>query len=260
MCRSALTARWQQPTMPCAGGFVRRRPPGHGQPGCRRIRPVQGQRRGHRQNANELDALAAIADSYGAQLRLTRSDPRAGRRHVGHPAPDARAAAHAVPLVARATGRPHGDSFFHLSALGQPLDGLNLCGAGRVVCLIDPVGDVYACPFVIDGNSWRQRTPERRLPRSMARVRALRIPARAAERGRVRIVRFVRCLPGRVHGGEVLHRAAARRPRPECVFGHGRRPWPPVRISHARPRPLEVRRTGRPCRCPPRAFPHAVRA
>ena len=44
-----------------------------------------------------------------------------------------------------------GDSFFHLSALGEPLDGLNLCGAGRVVCLIDPVGDVYACPFVIDG-------------------------------------------------------------------------------------------------------------
>ena len=24
-----------------------------------------------------------------------------------------------------------------------------ICGAGRVVCLIDPVGDVYACPFVI---------------------------------------------------------------------------------------------------------------
>ena len=42
-----------------------------------------------------------------------------------------------------------GDSFFPLSALGEPLPGLNLCGAGRVVCLIDPVGDVYACPFAI---------------------------------------------------------------------------------------------------------------
>ena len=42
-----------------------------------------------------------------------------------------------------------GDSFFHLSAYGEPLPGLNLCGAGRVVCLIDPVGDVYACPFAI---------------------------------------------------------------------------------------------------------------
>jgi mycofactocin radical SAM maturase len=42
-----------------------------------------------------------------------------------------------------------GDSFFHLSALGESLPGLNLCGAGRVVCLIDPIGDVYACPFVL---------------------------------------------------------------------------------------------------------------
>ena len=42
-----------------------------------------------------------------------------------------------------------GDSFFHLSAYGGALPGLNLCGAGRVVCLIDPVGDVYACPFAI---------------------------------------------------------------------------------------------------------------
>ncbi len=42
-----------------------------------------------------------------------------------------------------------GDSFFHLSAYGQALPGLNLCGAGRVVCLIDPVGDIYACPFAI---------------------------------------------------------------------------------------------------------------
>ena len=44
-----------------------------------------------------------------------------------------------------------GDSFFHLSPLGRAgaLAGLNMCGAGRVVCLIDPVGDVYACPFAI---------------------------------------------------------------------------------------------------------------
>ncbi len=42
-----------------------------------------------------------------------------------------------------------GDSFFHLSAFGGTLPGLNLCGAGRVVCLIDPIGDVYACPFAI---------------------------------------------------------------------------------------------------------------
>jgi hypothetical protein len=42
-----------------------------------------------------------------------------------------------------------GDSFFHLAGYGESLPGLNLCGAGRVVCLVDPVGDVYACPFAI---------------------------------------------------------------------------------------------------------------
>ena len=45
-----------------------------------------------------------------------------------------------------------GDSFFHLAGYGEALPGLNLCGAGRVVCLIDPVGDVYACPFAIHDN------------------------------------------------------------------------------------------------------------
>ena len=99
----------------------------------------------------ELDALAAIADSYGAQLRLTRLRP-SGRAvdtwDALHPT-----AAQQRTLYHWLVERPGvltGDSFFHLSALGEPLDGLNLCGAGRVVCLIDPVGDVYACPFVID--------------------------------------------------------------------------------------------------------------
>jgi mycofactocin radical SAM maturase len=52
-------------------------------------------------------------------------------------------------LVANGENVLTGDSFFHLSAFGSALPGLNLCGAGRVVCLIDPVGDVYACPFAI---------------------------------------------------------------------------------------------------------------
>jgi MoaA/NifB/PqqE/SkfB family radical SAM enzyme len=65
-------------------------------------------------------------------------------------------------LIAHDDGVLTGDSFFHLSAYGEPLPGLNLCGAGRVVCLIDPVGDVYACPFAIHeqflaGNILRRR-------------------------------------------------------------------------------------------------------
>ena len=52
-------------------------------------------------------------------------------------------------MIAHDDGVLTGDSFFHLSAYGEPLPGLNLCGAGRVVCLIDPVGDVDACRFAI---------------------------------------------------------------------------------------------------------------
>ena len=38
-----------------------------------------------------------------------------------------------------------------LAVRPEPL--LNMCGTGRVVCLIDPVGDVYARPFAIDDRS-----------------------------------------------------------------------------------------------------------
>ena len=92
-----------------------------------------------RQNVEELDALAAIAESYGAQLRLTRLRP-SGRGvdswDTLHPTADQQRTLYHWLL--ERPGVLTGDSFFHLSALGEPLDGLNMCGAGRVVCLIDP--------------------------------------------------------------------------------------------------------------------------
>jgi mycofactocin radical SAM maturase len=104
-----------------------------------------------RENVTQLDDLLTIADSYGAQLRITRLRP-AGRGadtwHQLHPT-DAQQRDLYHWLLERGDRVLTGDSFFHLNALGDPLPGLNLCGAGRVVCLIDPVGDVYACPFVI---------------------------------------------------------------------------------------------------------------
>ena len=107
-----------------------------------------------------------------------------------------------------------GDSFFHLAAYGEALPGLNLCGAGRVVCLIDPVGDVYACPFAIHDDVPAPATcASPAASRRLARVGAVPGPARAADRRRVRVVLAVRLVPRRLHGGEVLHRAAARRAR-----------------------------------------------
>ncbi len=103
-----------------------------------------------RQNVQQLDEFEALANKYGAELRLTRLRP-AGRGADSweqlHPTQ-----ADQRRLYYWLIDRPHvltGDSFFHLSALGESLPGLNLCGAGRIVCLIDPIGDVYACPFVL---------------------------------------------------------------------------------------------------------------
>jgi mycofactocin biosynthetic radical S-adenosylmethionine protein MftC len=104
-----------------------------------------------RHNIPQMDEFKTIADHYGAQLRLTRLRPSGRGADVWdelHPLPEQQRLLYDW-LVAHGDQVLTGDSFFHLSAYGEALPGLNLCGAGRVVCLIDPVGDVYACPFAI---------------------------------------------------------------------------------------------------------------
>ena len=114
-----------------------------------------------------------------------------------------------------------GDSFFHLSALGNPLEGLNLCGAGRVVCLIDPVGDVYACPFVIHDEFLAGNVRERRL-RSVWReselFRSLREPGSAGACASCGSYDACRggCMAAKFFTGLEMTD-----PDPECVFGHG---------------------------------------
>ena len=105
-----------------------------------------------RHNVDQLDEFKALADSYGAQLRVTRLRPSGRGADSWHDLHPTNAQQRQIYnwLLAHGDNVLTGDSFFHLNALGEePLPGLNMCGAGRVVCLIDPIGDVYACPFVI---------------------------------------------------------------------------------------------------------------
>jgi mycofactocin radical SAM maturase len=104
-----------------------------------------------RENVDQLDAFAAIADAYGATLRLTRLRPSGRGASVWDELHPTQAQQRQLYDWLRRSGEKvlTGDSFFHLAGYGESLPGLNLCGAGRVVCLIDPVGDVYACPFAI---------------------------------------------------------------------------------------------------------------
>lgn len=104
-----------------------------------------------RHNVDQLDGFEELADRYGAQLRLTRLRPSGRGADVWdelHPTSDQQRILYHW-LVNHGEQVLTGDSFFHLAGYGEPLPGLNLCGAGRVVCLVDPIGDVYACPFAI---------------------------------------------------------------------------------------------------------------
>ena len=103
-----------------------------------------------RQNYSQLDDLYAMASGYGAQLRVTRLRPTGRGRDVWEAMRPTREQNRGLYdwLLAHSNVLT-GDSFFHLSAYGQPLDGLNMCGAGRIVCCVVPTGDVYVCPFML---------------------------------------------------------------------------------------------------------------
>jgi mycofactocin radical SAM maturase len=109
-----------------------------------------------RHNVDQLDDFAELASKYGATLRITRLRPSGRGADVWdelHPTAAQQRQLYDW-LVSNGERVLTGDSFFHLSAYGGSggagaLPGLNMCGAGRVVCLIDPVGDVFACPFAI---------------------------------------------------------------------------------------------------------------
>ena len=179
-----------------------------------------------RHNAGQLDAFKALADRFGAQLRLTRLRPSGRGADVWdelHPTAQQQRDLYDW-LVARGEQVLTGDSFFHLAAFGQSLPGLNLCGAGRVVCLIDPVGDVYACPFAIHDNFlagnvrgpggfaavWQQAPLFAELRQPQGGGACTSCSAYDSCRGGCMAAKFFTGLP--LDG-----------PDPECVQGHGER-------------------------------------
>ncbi len=177
-----------------------------------------------RHNAAQLDDFQAIADRFGAQLRITRLRPSGRGADVWdelHPTAAQQRDLYDW-LVRQGEQVLTGDSFFHLAGYGDALPGLNLCGAGRVVCLIDPVGDVYACPFAIHdsfraGNVrdpggftavWRESELFAGLRQPQSGGACQSCSAYDACRGGCMAAKFFTGLP--LDG-----------PDPECVRGHG---------------------------------------
>jgi len=128
------------------------------------------------------------------------------------------------------------------------------CGAGRVVCLIDPVGDVYACPFAIldrflAGNVLSGRGFDN-VWNNAPLFRELREPQLAGGcascghydscRGGCMAAKFFTGLP--IDG-----------PDPECVRGHAapalgrQRDVPRPGRDHSRGGPVPLTLTKRPC-------------
>jgi mycofactocin radical SAM maturase len=206
-----------------------------------------------RHNIAQLDEFQAIADRFDAQLRITRLRPSGRGADVWdelHPTAAQQRELYDW-LCARGEQVLTGDSFFHLSGYGEALPGLNLCGAGRVVCLIDPVGDVYACPFAIHDNFlagnvrdaggfttvWRESELFTELRRPQSGGACTSCSAFDSCRGGCMAAKFFTGLP--LDG-----------PDPECVKGNadaallgvsaGTAPKPSADHSRARSRPVPV--------------------
>ncbi|MFJ2667584.1 mycofactocin radical SAM maturase [Nocardia fluminea] len=99
-----------------------------------------------RHNVAQLDGFLAIADLFGAQLRLNL--PRPSQRDAA-----AKGDPHSTPQQQPALYRwlrEHaeqvrtGDSFLSLAGDCETLPGSISGDVGQVVCVIDPIGDVYA--------------------------------------------------------------------------------------------------------------------
>ena len=199
-----------------------------------------------RENVSQLDAFEAIADRYGAQLRITRLRPSGRGADVWdelHPTAEQQVELYHW-LHARDEKVLTGDSFFHLAPLGEGLPGLNLCGAGRVVCLIDPVGDVYACPFAIHdaflAGNVREPGGFAHVWRESRLFRELREPDGGGACASCQFYDSCRggCMAAKFFTGLPLDG-----PDPECVLGHGERllaarsgPSPRSSVDHSRRR------------------------
>ena len=82
-----------------------------------------------RHNVDQLDEFKALADEYGAQLRITRLRPSGRGADSWHDLHPTQAQQRQIYdwLVLNGRNVLTGDSFFHLNALGEePLPGLNM--------------------------------------------------------------------------------------------------------------------------------------
>ncbi len=102
-------------------------------------------------NFAQLSQLKEMAASYGAGLRVSRFRPSGRARESWETlklnSSQLRELSHwlsADPSILT------GDSFFSISQDGRRQLGLDMCGACKMTCCIDPSGNVFPCAFLQD--------------------------------------------------------------------------------------------------------------
>ncbi len=100
-------------------------------------------------NFHQLDALKVMADSYGARLRVSRFRPSGRARQSWDRLRLSSAQLREISgWLNDDTSILTGDSFFAISGNGRRQLGLDMCGACKLTCCIDPCGFVYPCAFM----------------------------------------------------------------------------------------------------------------
>jgi len=102
-----------------------------------------------RKSYPQLDDLRALARGFGSELRVSRFRPsgrgKASKKELGPTRGQLESFSEwlAVHDLVRT-----GDSFFCLTSESRRRKGLDMCGAAKMTCCIDPEGRVYPCAFL----------------------------------------------------------------------------------------------------------------
>ncbi len=100
-------------------------------------------------NFEQLGQLKELASSFGARLRVSRFRPSGRARDTWEMLRLSSAQLRALSdWLSQDPSILTGDSFFSISGDGRRQLGLDMCGAGKLTCCIDPCGFVYPCAFM----------------------------------------------------------------------------------------------------------------
>ena len=100
-------------------------------------------------NYFQLKQLKELATVYGANLRVSRFRPSGRARESWESLRlDASQLRELSEWLSSEPDILTGDSFFSISQDGRKQLGLDMCGACKMTCCIDPCGNVYPCAFL----------------------------------------------------------------------------------------------------------------